>query len=245
MNRIDLTGRKAIVTGGSGDLGAAIAARLRESGAAVANLDRTRPAAENADLFCPCDVTDAAAVEAAVRRCLEAFGGLDILVNNAGIAAEVAPVTAASLEAWRQVIEVNPTGAFICCRAAVPHMTARGYGRVVSIASLRGREAPALSGAYAASKAGLMALTRTLAKEVATQGVVVNCVAPTAFEGGMSDGDDLTEGEEGRAAIIARIPMARYGRPEELAAMVAWLVSDECSFSTGAVFDLSGGRGAW
>ena len=157
----------------------------------------------------------------------------------------MAPVTAASLEAWRQVIEVNLTGAFICCRAAVPHMTARGYGRVVSIASLRGREAPALSGAYAASKAGLMALTRTLAKEVATQGVVVNCVAPTAFEGGMSDGDDLTEGEEGRAAIIARIPMARYGRPEELAAMVAWLVSDECSFSTGAVFDLSGGRGAW
>jgi 3-oxoacyl-[acyl-carrier protein] reductase len=244
MNRIDLTGRKAIVTGASGGLGAAIGARLRESGAAVANLDRTPPAAESADLFCACDVTDAAAVEAAVRR-FEAFGRLDILVNNAGIAAEVAPVTAASLEAWRQVIEVNLTGAFICCRAAVPHMTARGYGRVVNIASLRGREAPALSGAYAASKAGLMALTRTLAKEVATQGVLVNCVAPTAFEGGMSDGDDLAEGAEARAAIIARIPLARYGRPEELAAMVAWLASEDCSFSTGAVFDLTGGRGAW
>ena len=178
-------------------------------------------------------------------RSLEVFGRLDILVNNAGIAAEAAPVTAASLESWRQVIEVNLTGAFICCRAAVPHMTARGYGRVVNIASLRGREAPALSGAYAASKAGLMALTRTLAKEVATQGVLVNCVAPTAFEGGMSDGDDLAAGAEGRAAIIARIPMARYGRPAELAAMVAWLASEDCSFSTGAVFDLSGGRGAW
>jgi len=245
MNRIDLTGRKAIVTGGSGGLGAAIAARLRDSGAAVANLDRTRPAAESADFFFPCDVTDAAAVETAVRRCLEAFGRLDILVNNAGIAAEVAPVTAASLEAWRQVIEVNLTGAFICCRAVVPHMTARGYGRVVNIASLRGREAPALSGAYAASKAGLMALTRTLAKEVATRGVLVNCVAPTAFEGGMSDGDDLAAGAEARAAIIARIPMARYGKPEELAAMVAWLASEDCSFSTGAVFDLTGGRGAW
>ena len=158
-------------------------------------------------------MTDAAAVESAVRRNLEVFGGLDILVNNAGIAAEAAPVTDASLDAWRQVIDVNLTGAFICCRAVVPHMAARGYGRVVNIASLRGREAPALSGAYAASKAGLMALTRTLAKEVATQGVLVNCVAPTAFEGGMSDGDDLAAGEEGRAAIIARIPMARYGRP--------------------------------
>jgi len=250
MNRIDLAGRKAIVTGGSGALGAAIAARLRASGAAVANLDAVAPpqdagvdvgADAEADLFCACDVTDAAAVEAAVHRSLATFGRLDILVNNAGIAGEEAPIAATSVEAWRRVLDVNLTGAFICCRAVLPAMTTAGYGRIVNIASLKGREAPARSGAYAASKAGLMALTRTLAKEVAASGVLVNCVAPTALEGGMSE-EDLAEE---RAATVARIPMGRYGRPAELAAMVAWLASEECSFSTGALFDLSGGRGAW
>ena len=242
MNRIDLVDCKAIVTGGSGGLGQAIMARLRRSGAAVANFDRREGGAlAEAELFCACDVTDAAAVDAAVGRAVDAFGRIDILVNNAGIAAEAKPVAEASVEAWRRVLDVNLTGAFICCRAVVPHMVAAGYGRIVNLGSLRGTLAPALSGAYAASKAGLVALTRTLAKEVAAAGVLVNCVAPTAIEGGMAgeDADDETAD-----ALVARIPLGRLGRPAEVAAMVAWLASAECSFSTGAVFDLSGGRAA-
>ena len=242
MNRIDLVDCKAIVTGGSGGLGQAIMARLRRSGAAVANFDRREGGAlAEAELFCACDVTDEAAVDAAVGRTVDAFGRIDILVNNAGIAAEAKPVADASVEAWRRVLDVNLTGAFICCRAVVPHMVAAGYGRIVNLGSLRGTLAPALSGAYAASKAGLVALTRTLAKEVAAAGVLVNCVAPTAIEGGMA-GED--EDNDATAALAARIPLGRLGRPAEVAAMVAWLASAECSFSTGAVFDLAGGRAA-
>ena len=240
MNRIDLVDRKAIVTGGSGGLGQAIMARLQRSGAAVANFDRRRAGTlAEAEIFCACDITDEAAVAAAVGRAFDAFGRIDILVNNAGIAAEARPIAQASVAAWRRVVDVNLTGAFICSRAVVPHMVAAGYGRIVNLGSLRGREAPALSGAYAASKAGLVALTRTLAREVAAAGVLVNCVAPTAIEGGMADEED-----EDEAALVARIPMGRLGRPAAVAALVAWLASAECSFSTGAVFDLSGGRAA-
>ena len=243
MNRIDLVDRKAIVTGGSGGLGRAITARLRASGAAVANLDRHAAGSDaEAEIFCPCDVTDEAAVEAAVRRVLAAFGRIDILVNAAGIAAAALPIAEVPVAAWRRVLDVNLTGAFICCRAVVPHMAARGYGRIVNLGSLRGKEAPALSGAYAASKAGLIALTRTLAREVATAGLLVNCVTPTAIEGGMADEDDDAAT---LADLAARIPLGRRGRPAEVAAMVAWLASADCSFSTGAVFDLSGGRASW
>ena len=243
MNRIDLVDRKAIVTGGSGRLGRAITARLRASGAAVANLDRHAAGSDSeAEIFCPCDVTDEAAVEAAVRRVLAAFGRIDVLVNAAGIAAAALPIAEVPVAAWRRVLDVNLTGAFICCRAVVPHMAARGYGRIVNLGSLRGKEAPALSGAYAASKAGLIALTRTLAREVATAGLLVNCVTPTAIEGGMADEDDDAAT---LADLAARIPLGRLGRPAEVAAMVAWLASADCSFSTGAVFDLSGGRASW
>ena len=238
MNRIELVDRKAIVTGGSGGLGQAIMARLQGGGAAVANFDRRAGGTlAEAEIFCPCDVTDEAAVESAVSRTIDAFGRIDILVNNAGIAAEARPIVDASLSAWRRVVDVNLTGTFICCRAVVPHMLAAGYGRIVNLGSLSGKEAPALSGAYAASKSALIALTRTLAKEVAAAGVLVNCVAPTAIEGRMADEDEADATE-----LIARIPMGRLGRPAEVASMVAWLVSAECSFSTGAVFDLSGGR---
>jgi NAD(P)-dependent dehydrogenase (short-subunit alcohol dehydrogenase family) len=242
MNRIDLVDCKAIVTGGSGGLGQAIMARLQRSGAAVANFDRREGGAlAAAELFCACDVTDEAAVDEAVGRAVGAFGRIDILVNNAGIAAEAKPVAQASVEAWRRVLDINLTGAFICCRAVVPHMVSAGYGRIVNLGSLRGSLAPALSGAYAASKAGLVALTRTLAKELAAAGVLVNCVAPTAIAGGMA-GED--EDEAATAALVARIPLGRLGQPAEVAAMVAWLASADCSFSTGAVFDLSGGRAA-
>ena len=245
MNRIDLAGRAAIVTGGSGGLGRAILARLRASGAKVANLDCRldgQTDGATADLALPCDVTDETAVADAVGRTLAAFGRLDILVNNAGLAAYPLPVAEIVVADWSRVIEVNLTGAMICCRAVLPAMTAQRYGRIVNIGSLRGKEAPARSGAYAASKAGLIALTRTLAKEVAGDGILVNCVTPTAIEGGMAG---EVEDAAARAAILARIPLGRYGRAEEVAAMVAWLASAECSFSTGAVFDLSGGRATW
>jgi 3-oxoacyl-[acyl-carrier protein] reductase len=243
MNRIDLAGRAAIVTGGSGGLGRAILARLRASGARVANLDcRIDGAGGAADLAVACDVTDEGAVADAFGSVLAAFGRLDILVNNAGLAAAPLPVAEIVPADWRRVLEVNLTGAMLCCRAALPAMTAQRQGRIVNIGSLRGKEAPARSGAYAASKAGLIALTRTLAKEVAGDGILVNCVTPTAIEGGMAgEVEDKAE----RDAILARIPLGRYGRAEEVAAMVAWLASAECSFSTGAVFDLSGGRATW
>jgi 3-oxoacyl-[acyl-carrier protein] reductase len=243
MNRIDLAGRAAIVTGGSGALGRAIVARLRQSGARVANLDRRTDAEDGGAEFClSCDITDPEMVAAAVARTIDGFGRLDILVNNAGIAAAALPIAEVVVEDWRRVIDVNLIGAMICCRAAIPAMARRGYGRIVNIGSLRGKEAPARSGAYAASKAALIALTRTLAKEVAADGILVNCVTPTALEGGMAgEVEDAAE----HAATLARIPMGRYGRPGEVAAMVAWLASAECSFSTGAVFDLSGGRATW
>jgi len=240
MNQIDLSGRRAVVTGGSGNLGRAIVARLRASGARVANFDLHPSSDVAAELHCRCDVTDPAAVDSAVRQALSAFGRIDILVNNAGIAAAPLPIAAVSVESWRKVIDVNLTGAFICCRAVMPHMAAGGYGRIVNLGSLRGKEAPALSGAYAASKAGLTALTRTLAREAADAGILVNCIAPTAIEGGMA-GED----QDDTADLVAAIPLGRLGRPAEVAAMVAWLASEECSFSTGAVFDLSGGRAAW
>lgn len=240
MNQINLAGRAAIVTGGSGGLGRAIMARLRVSGARVANLDHQRDQTPDADATLVCEITDQAAVEDAVAKIIATFGRIDILVNNAGIAGGAEPIAEIPLATWRRVIDVNLTGAFICTRAVVPHMVAQGYGRIVNMSSLRAKEAPAGSGAYAASKAALIALTKTLAKEVATKGVLVNCITPTAIDGGMSDGDD-----EDRAGLIARIPMNRYGRPDEVAAMTAWLASEECSFSTGAVFDLSGGRATW
>jgi 3-oxoacyl-[acyl-carrier protein] reductase len=240
MNRIDLAGRSAIVTGGAGGLGRAIVARLRQSGARVAIFDRPGRDGSGADIEIAGDVTDRASVEAGMDKVMEAFGRIDILVNNAGIAGSESPVAATAPDEWRAVLDINLTGAFLCCRAAIPHMARNGYGRIVNMGSLRAKEAPALSAAYAASKAGLMALTRTLAKEVAGDGILVTCVSPTAIDAGMSDGDDAE-----RVAIVARIPQGRYGRADEVAAMVAFVASEECSFSTGAVFDISGGRASW
>lgn len=239
MNQIDLSGRCAVVTGGSGGLGRSIIDRLHSSGARVGNLDLAECDTE-AELHCDCDITDEVSVRAAILRTMDVFGRIDILVNNAGIAAADANIVDTPLADWRRVMEVNLTGAFIVSREVVPLMMERGYGRIVNIGSYRGKEPPPRSGAYGASKAAMIALTRILALEVAGSGVLVNCVAPTATEGGMPDSDD---GERDR--LIARIPMGRYGRPEEVAAMVAFVASEDCSFSTGSVFDLSGGRAAW
>lgn len=233
-----LDGRVAIVTGGGGGLGRAIVARLRADGARVADLGLDP--GDESDLGRRCDVTDASDVEDGVAFVAKALGPVDILVNNAGIAASASAVEDADVAEWRRVIDVNLTGAFLCCRAVVPRMRAAGWGRIVNIGSLKGREAPALSGAYAASKAGLAALTRTLGRETAGSGILVHCIAPTAIEGGMAG-----EPADDDADLVATIPMGRLGRAAEVAAMVAWLSGDECSFSTGATFDLSGGRAAW
>jgi 3-oxoacyl-[acyl-carrier protein] reductase len=173
---------------------------------------------------------------------MASLGPVDILVNNAGLAARARPIADTDVDEWRRVIDVNPTGAFICCRDVVPRMQAKGGGRIVNIGSLRGKEAPPLAGAYAASKAALIALTRTLAKEVASFNILVNCITPTAIEGGMA-GEAESAAET--AELVKKIPLGRLGRAAEVAAMVAWVAGDDCTFSTGAVFDLSGGRASW
>jgi NAD(P)-dependent dehydrogenase (short-subunit alcohol dehydrogenase family) len=243
MNAIDLIDRTAIVTGGSGGIGRAIVARLRASGARVAVLDRatTDAGGKGANVFRPCDVTNPRDVDAAVQSVTRTLGRADILVNNAGVLGPVARLTEVPLAAWRQVVDINLTGALVCCQAIVPGMIAAGYGRIVNMSSVQAKEGMALAGPYAASKAGLIALTKTLGKELAQTGVLANCVTPTAVSAGMFDEIDA----ERRSDILARIPMGRFCTADEVASMVAWLSSAECSFSTGAVFDLSGGRASY
>ena len=219
----------AIVTGGAGGLGAAIAERLRRDGAEVI-------AADLPEL----DVTDAESIDRLVTSVLERHDRLDVLVNNAGIAGPTAPVAEYPVDEFRRVVETNLTGTFLCTRRCLPPMLARGYGRIVNIASIAGVEGNPNMAAYSASKAGVIALTRSAGKELAQTGVLVNCVVPAVFDAGLTD--RATEAE--RETFAARVPMGRMGRPEELAELVAWLASGRCSFSTGASFDLSGGRGS-
>jgi 3-oxoacyl-[acyl-carrier protein] reductase len=172
---------------------------------------------------------------------LEHEGRLDILVNNAGVAGLAAPVAEYPDEEWRRILAIDLDGVFYCCKAALPHMLARGSGRIVNIASISGKEGNPNMSAYSAAKAGVIGFTKALAKEVATRGVYVNCVTPAVIAT-----DILTQlSDEAVAYMTAKIPMARTGRPEEVAALVAWLASEECTFSTGAVFDISGGRATY
>jgi 2-dehydro-3-deoxy-L-rhamnonate dehydrogenase (NAD+) len=233
--------RCAVVTGGSGGLGQAIVSRLKTSGARVAVFDCAPSTQQQPDLFCLCDVTDEASVEKALSQATATFGAVDILVNNAGVQGPVAPVTAVSVADWRAVLDVNLTGTFICSKAVIPGMTAAGWGRIISISSVQGKEGTAEAGPYAASKAGQIALAKVLAKELGTTGVTVNCITPTAVATGMFDRISDTR----RADLLSRIPMRRFCTPSEVAEMVGWVASEQCSFSTGAVFDLSGGRSTW
>jgi 3-oxoacyl-[acyl-carrier protein] reductase len=242
MTPVKLSGRCAIVTGGSGGLGQAIVARLKLDGARVANFDREiSKSKEQADLYCRCDVTNEESVNQSVRDVIAAFGGIGVLVNNAGLQGPVAPITAISLAEWRDVLDVNLTGTFLCCKAVVPAMIAAKWGRIINMSSVQGKEGTAEAGPYAASKAAQIALAKTLAKELATTGVTVNCIAPAVIDAGMIS----RISSERKAELLAKIPMRRFGTAAEVAAMVAWVASEECSFTTGAVFDLSGGRATW
>lgn len=249
----DFSGRTAIVTGGAGGFGHAIAARLHSSGAAVALWDADGQAVERTasaigtkrTLAQQVDVTDEAAVTNAARAVLKRFGSVNILVNNAGILGPVAATWEHTAEAFRRVLDVNLTGAFICARVVVPLMLAsppsESRGRIVFVSSIQAKEGMPRAAAYAASKAGLIALTKTLGKELAESGILVNAITPAIAETAMAK--EITA--ERRQEILARIPMRRFVRVDEIAAQVAWLCSDDCSFATGAVFDLSGGRATY
>lgn len=239
-----LKGKAAVVTGGAAGLGLAIAKRLKAEGAAVSLWDRDSSALERAEGFDRrrVDVSDARAVERAAKETRAAFGSLDILVANAGILGPVTPTWEVTPEQFRAVMEVNLVGAFLCLRAVTALMLEvpkeRRWGRIVTIASIQGKEGTALASSYAASKAGLIGLTKVIGKELATEGILVNCVAPVALATAMMQ--EITE--QRKAELLSRIPMGRFPTVEEAAEMVAWLCSPACSFSTGAVFDLSGGR---
>jgi 3-oxoacyl-[acyl-carrier protein] reductase len=250
MNKIDLNGRKAIVTGGARGIGYAITERLLDSGASCSLWDRdpARLAAAGKKLSpanrvhtATVDITLPESVEAAVEATFEHLGGIDILVNNAGIAGVTKPTWEMTPAEWREVIEVNLLGPFHCCRAVVPKMIENKYGRIVNIASIAGKEGNPNASHYSASKAGVVALTKSLGKELAKTGVLVNCITPAVIQTEILDTVPQTHIDYMRS----RIPMDRFGRKEEAAAMVAWLCSEDCSFSTGAVFDLSGGRATY
>lgn len=240
--------RVALITGAARGIGLAVAHRLYAEGAAVvlADMDSETARTQAARLgdraaWAELDVTDSASAEAVVAQTLSRWGRIDVLVNNAGIAGPAAPVTDYPLQEWRRVIAINLDGVFHCTRAVLPHMLQRGSGRIVNIASIAGKEGNPNMSAYSSSKAAVIGFTKAVAKEVAKSGVIVNCVTPAVIET-----DILKQlSEETVSYMVSRIPMGRAGQPEEVAEMVAWLASERCSFSAGAVFDISGGRATY
>ena len=233
MNRLDFAGRNAVVTGGAQGIGAAIAKRLQQSGAKVAIWDL--------EASPKVDVSDPASVDAAVKRALRESGRIDVLVNNAGIAGKNVPTVDYPVEEWERVLRINLTSQFLCCRAVAPHMVAARYGRIVNIASIAGKEGNPNAVAYSASKAGVISLTKSLGKELAQTGVLVNCVTPAAAKTAIFEQMTRSHIEY----MLSKIPMGRFVEVDEIAALVCWLACEDCSFSTGAVFDISGGRGTY
>jgi 3-oxoacyl-[acyl-carrier protein] reductase len=248
MNRIDLNGRVAVVTGGAQGFGRAITERFVASGAKVAIWDHDLPFAEKtakeigADVTAfKVDVSDLAAVEKTRDETLKAFGKVDILVNNAGITGTNKTVWEMDVDDWRRVMRVNLDGPFICCKALVPAMIANKYGRIVNIASIAGKEGNPNAAHYSASKAGVIALTKSLGKELAAHDILANAVTPAAAKTAIFD--QMTQ--QHIDFMLSKIPKSRFLLVQELASMVAWLSSEDCAFSTGAVFDISGGRATY
>jgi 2-dehydro-3-deoxy-L-rhamnonate dehydrogenase (NAD+) len=235
MNKIDLNGRCAVVTGGAQGFGRAITERFVASGARVAIWDHDMAFAERTAKEI------GAAVEKAAEATLKVFGKIDILVNNAGIAGVNKTVWETDLDEWRKVMRINLDGPFICCKAVVPAMIAQKYGRIINIASIAGKEGNANAAHYSASKAGVIALTKSLGKELAAHDIAVNAVTPAAAKTAIFD--QLTQAHID--FMLSKIPKGRFVLVQELAAMVAWLASEDCAFSTGAVFDISGGRATY
>jgi 3-oxoacyl-[acyl-carrier protein] reductase len=240
--------KTALVTGAARGIGLAIATRLAGEGLQVALLDRDGDRVEAAARTVGCgamalvgDVTQTKDVDGAVARLQSEWGRLDVLVNNAGITGRSFPIWELSDEDWQRVIDVDLTSVFLCCRAAVKVMLRQGSGRIINIASIAGKEGNPTLVPYSTAKAGVIGLTKALAKEVATRGILVNAVAPAVI------GTELLEQMERSTVdlLVSKIPMGRVGRPDEVAALVAWLASDQCTFSTGAVYDLSGGRATY
>ncbi len=246
-----MSGRVAIVTGAARGIGAGIAERLASDGLCVCIADIDQAAAEQQAqrlasngrdaMACAVDVTQPASARSMVDAVLARFGQADVLVNNAGVTGPAAPLASYPDDEWRRVIAVDLEGTFNCCKAVVPDMQARGYGRIVNIASIAGKEGNPNMCAYSAAKAGVIGLTKSLGKELATTGILVNCVTPAVVEPELLR--ELTP--EAVQYMLQRVPMGRPGQIAEIAALVAWLASEQCSFSTGAVFDVSGGRATY
>jgi 3-oxoacyl-[acyl-carrier protein] reductase len=248
MNKLDFSNRSAIVTGGAQGFGYAIAKRLLGSGAKVRIWDRDGALLEKSVKALGAgasgevlDVASAAAVERAAAKAIADFGRVDVLVNNAGIAGENHKTIDYPIEEWEHVLRVNLTSQFLCCRAIGAHMAGNRYGRIVNVSSIAGKEGNPNAVAYSAAKAGVISLTKSLGKELATEGIVVTCVTPAAGRTAILDQST----PQHVAYMVSKIPTGRLVESEEVAALVCWLASEECSFSTGGIFDISGGRATY
>ena len=248
MNQLDFSGRTAAITGGAMGIGLAVARRLAAGGARIALWDRDAAALATArtalggdtQVFA-LDVADAAAVDRVAQATAAAFGGIDVLVCSAGITGPNVPLADYPVDEWKRVFDINVHGVFLCNRAVVPLMQKKDYGRIVNIASVAGKEGNPNASAYSASKAAVIGLTKSLGKELAKSGIRVNCVTPAAVRTAIFD--QMTQ--QHIDFMLAKIPIGRFGTVDEIAALVAWLATEDCSFSTGAVFDLSGGRATY
>jgi 2-dehydro-3-deoxy-L-rhamnonate dehydrogenase (NAD+) len=250
MNQLDLTHRVAVVTGAARGIGYAAARRALQSGAVVSVWDVDGEKAESARRELSAlgivtaeqvEITDAASVHAAASGTLAKHGHIDILVNNAGISGGNGLTWELDPDAWRRVVEVNLVGCFLACRAVIPHMLAAGYGRIVNVASVAGKEGNPNASHYSASKAGLIGFTKSLGKELASRNILANCITPAAAKTDIF----AQMRQEHIDYMLSRIPMGRFVEVEEIAALICWLASEDCSFSTGAVFDISGGRATY
>lgn len=250
MNRIDLEGRKAVVTGGAQGIGRAITERFLDSGAAVTIWDMDRSlgervvdelSARGSVSMIDVDVADWDRVASATARTVAEMGGIDILCANAGVAGANATVIETDPAEWRRVVDIDLSGVFYCCKAIAPHMVEAGYGRIVNTASIAGKEGNPNAAHYSAAKAGVIALTKSLGKELAQHDIAVNCITPAAAKTAIFDQVEQYHIDY----MLSKIPRGRFVTVEEIAAMVAWLASAENSFTTGAAFDLSGGRATY